>query len=74
MENGQYDEAAEEKNRLEEKQRAVRKQREEGGGKYHPSFFEEGIHPVTKEPYWHFKNTYWEERRDGKLKHYKDIY
>ncbi|KAF6011021.1 hypothetical protein HII12_002614 [Brettanomyces bruxellensis] len=74
MENGLYDLAAEEKNRLEEKQRAVRKHREETGGVYRPSFFVEAKHPITKEPYWRYKQTYWEERRDGKLKHYKDIF
>ncbi len=74
MENGLYDLAAEEKNRLEEKQRAVRKHREETGGVYHASFFVKAKHPITKVPYWRYKQTYWEERRDGKLKHYKDIF
>jgi hypothetical protein len=39
MEEGKYDLAAEEKHRLEEKQRAVRKQREEMGIEYKPRFF-----------------------------------
>lgn len=74
MENGDYDLAAAEKNRVEEKQRAARKQRELKGEVYQPTFFKKSTHPITKEPFWDYKGTYWSDRKDGKLKNYKDIF
>ena len=74
MENGDYDLAAEEKNRVEEKQREARRQRELKGEVYHPTFFNRSKHPVTGEEYWEYKNLYWRERMEGKLKDYNDIF
>lgn len=74
MENGDYDLAAAEKNRVEEKQRAARKQRELKGEVYEPTFFKKSTHPITKEPYWDYRGTYWCDRKEGKLKNYKDIF
>ncbi|BFZ53889.1 hypothetical protein PYCC9005_000920 [Savitreella phatthalungensis] len=59
MENGEYDFAAKEKNRLEEKQRAVRRQRERDGIEPKARWFEQRTHPVTNEQYWHFTGDYW---------------
>lgn len=74
MENGEYDLASEEKNRVEEKQRDARKQREIKGEDYKPSFFDKSHHPVTGEEFWSYRGNYWSERDAGKLKNYKDIF
>lgn len=74
MENGEYDLASEEKNRVEEKQREARKQREIKGEVYSPEFFERSNHPVTGEEFWSYMGTYWKNRDAGKLKNYKDIF
>ncbi|GME77014.1 unnamed protein product [Ambrosiozyma monospora] len=74
MEDGKYDFAADEKNRLEEKQRAARRAREEKNEMYNPSFFRKSIHPLTKDQYWEFTGGYWKDRAEGKLKNYKDIF
>lgn len=74
MENGEYDKASEEKNRVEEKQRAARMQREMKGEVYKPFFFRKAKHPITGEEFWEYEGKYWEERMEGKLKNYKDIF
>ncbi|OWB63544.1 hypothetical protein B5S29_g4531 [[Candida] boidinii] len=74
MEDGEYDFAAEEKNRVEEKQRAARRAREESGESYVPEFFTKKIHPVTGDEYWEFDHSYWKRRKSGELKKYKDIF
>ncbi|KAG7878213.1 hypothetical protein KL937_003955 [Ogataea polymorpha] len=74
MENGEYDLASSEKTRVENKQRAARKQRELSGQKYEPSFFVQARHPVTGETYWKYKDNYWVPRKEGKLRNYKDIF
>ena len=55
MEDGAYDVAATEKVRVEEKQRATRRQREERGEAYAPRWFEKSVCDVTGEPFWAFK-------------------
>jgi len=62
MEDGQYDFAATEKNRVEEKQRAKRRQREEAGEEYVPLWFKKEKDSVTGEEYWAFNGKYWDER------------
>ncbi|GMG09306.1 unnamed protein product [[Candida] boidinii] len=74
MEDGQYDFAAEEKNRVEEKQRAARRAREESGEPYVPEFFSKKVHPITGDEYWEFDHSYWKRRKNGELKNYKDIF
>ena len=74
MENGDYDLAAEEKNRVEEKQREARRQREMKGEVYQPTFFVQDKHPVTGEAFWKYKGEYWNDRKQGKLKNYKNIF
>ncbi len=65
MEEGKYDLAAEEKNRLEEKQRATRRQREQRGEHGEPRWFKQATHPVTKEDYWAFNGEYWKVREEA---------
>lgn len=62
MEEGQYDFAATEKNRLEEKQRATRRMREKQGLEHGARWFKQSKHPVTQETYWEFTGEYWEAR------------
>ena len=68
MEDGEYDKAADDKHRLEEKQRAVRKKRDEAGETYAPKWFTRETHPITKQGYWKYSDKYWKLRRDKKLK------
>lgn len=67
MEEGRYDDASQDKHRVEEKQRAVRKKREASGEEYKPLWFDETTHPVTGELYYKPHGDYWEKRRDGEL-------
>ncbi|MCJ1314543.1 hypothetical protein MMC25_008225 [Agyrium rufum] len=62
MEDGKYDFAATEKTRLEEKQRAVRRNREEKGEEFVPRWFRKGKCEVTGEEYWIFNGEYWKVR------------
>lgn len=62
MEDGRYDAAAEEKNRVEEKQRAARKARESKGEQYKAKYFEKRQHALTGEGYWHYNGNYWKSR------------
>lgn len=74
MEDGQYDLAAEEKHRVEEKQRAARRTREEQNIQYKPLWFTKETHPVTKKPYWKFHGDYWQQRKNHQLKGKADIF
>ncbi|KAM0461870.1 hypothetical protein ACHAO4_001058 [Trichoderma viride] len=62
MEEGEYDFAANEKNRLEENQRARRRAREATNGKFVSKWFEEVICQITGEEYWNFNGNYWTQR------------
>lgn len=74
MENGQYDFAADEKDRLEKKQRVHRKELEDSGKPYRQAFFTRAKHPVTNDDYWQFNDRYWVDREKGELKSYRDIF
>jgi hypothetical protein len=74
MEDGEYDKAALEKNRLEEKQRAVRREREAAGEEWRPRFFQKATHPVTGEPYWEFNGDYWRRREEKDWSTSDDIF
>lgn len=74
MEDGRYDKAAEEKHRVEEKQRAMRKKRESNNEKYFPKWFTQEKHPITKAPFWKFKGEYWAMRKEHKLANCGDIF
>ncbi|KAK1792211.1 hypothetical protein P4O66_012167 [Electrophorus voltai] len=79
MEEGRWDEANAEKQRLEEKQRAVRRRREAEASKaldegrsyegYHPLWFHQRTDPVTGETSFVYKGAYWEakERQDWSM-------
>ncbi|KAH7071745.1 Oxysterol-binding protein-domain-containing protein [Paraphoma chrysanthemicola] len=62
MEDGEYDFAATEKNRVEEKQRATRRQREANGEHFTPRWFSKGRCETTGEEYWVFNHEYWKLR------------
>ncbi|KAH7175448.1 Oxysterol-binding protein-domain-containing protein [Dactylonectria macrodidyma] len=62
MEDGEYDFAAEEKNRLEQAQRARRRIREEQGEEFNPAWFYHTRCEVTGEEYWQFNGKYWDQR------------
>lgn len=62
MEDGEYDFAATEKNRLEENQRARRRQREASGEEFIPAWFSKAKCDITGEEYWKFNGKYWEQR------------
>lgn len=58
MENGDIDGAADEKNRLEEKQRAARKARN-GDGSWKPRWFEQKVNTLSNKEDWVFTGEYW---------------
>ena len=62
MEDGEYDLAATEKNRVEEKQRATRRKREESGEEFVPKWFAKSKCEITGEEFWDFNGKYWQER------------
>ncbi|KAH6697526.1 oxysterol-binding protein [Plectosphaerella plurivora] len=62
MEDGEYDFAASEKNRLEEGQRARRREREANGEEFVPAWFTREVSEVTGEEYWKATGKYWEQR------------
>ncbi|KAJ9605657.1 hypothetical protein H2200_009506 [Cladophialophora chaetospira] len=64
MEDGQYDHAATEKNRVEEKQRAARRKRESAGEEWKPKWFEKRVEPTTGESYWETNGLYWQNRAE----------
>ncbi|RSL86483.1 hypothetical protein CEP52_015807 [Fusarium oligoseptatum] len=62
MEDGEYDFAADEKNRLETAQRGRRRIREERGEEFAPAWFYKTRCEITGEEYWQFNGKYWEQR------------
>ncbi|XP_054458839.1 oxysterol-binding protein-related protein 1 isoform X3 [Anoplopoma fimbria] len=77
MENGDIDLASEEKKRLEEKQRAARKNRSKSDEEWKtrspalgPRWFQQGQNPHTSSQDWLFSGEYW----DRKYSHLPDIY
>lgn len=74
MEDGRYDDAAREKTRVENKQRAAKKVRDQNRQTYKPNWFVKLKHPVTGDPYWHYNGDYWTRRKNHKLVGTGDIY
>ncbi|KAJ3349804.1 hypothetical protein GGF32_005220 [Allomyces javanicus] len=75
MEEGRYDDAAFEKNRLEEKQRAARKAREQSGaGHAQPRWFARDYDPDSRDEYWRFTHEYWTCRAKGEWPGVPDIF
>ncbi|KAI1778879.1 oxysterol binding protein [Hypoxylon cercidicola] len=62
MEDGEYDIAASEKNRLEEAQRARRKIRQQNGEEFTPAWFEKTRCEITGVEHWKFNGKYWTQR------------
>ncbi|KAK8075047.1 Oxysterol-binding protein [Apiospora hydei] len=62
MEDGEYDIAATEKERLENEQRIRRKAREEHGEHYSSPWFTRATCEITGESYWKFNGEYWQQR------------
>jgi hypothetical protein len=62
MEDGRYDFAATEKNRVEEKQRKKRREREAKGEEFVPHWFSQAKCPISGETFWQFNGRYWKER------------
>ena len=62
MEDGEYDLAATEKNRVEERQRAKRREREAQGEEFKPRWFSKSKDPVTGEDFWLANGKYWAVR------------
>jgi hypothetical protein len=74
LEMGLIDLASEEKFRLEEKQRARRKEYEKKGKVHLPRWFEEKVDEFTKEREFFYLGGYWETREKGDFKELLDIY
>ena len=68
LENGDTKVAKAEKERVEEKQRAVRKAREEGGENYKPRWFS------LIEDEWRYDGGYWEMKARGEMANIPDIF
>ncbi|KAL9056703.1 MAG: hypothetical protein Q9162_002772 [Coniocarpon cinnabarinum] len=80
MEDGEYDLAATEKNRVEEKQRSKRREREAGGEEYEPKWFKKALEPTTGEAYWEVLRTesggvdYWDKRERAEWQRCEGIF
>ena len=74
MEDGEYDFAAIEKNRVETKQRAARRAREDKGEEFKPKWFEKKLDVVTGEEYWETTGQYWNARENGDWSACDDIF
>ncbi|EGD89830.1 hypothetical protein H112_02303 [Trichophyton rubrum D6] len=74
MEDGEYDFAATEKHRVEEKQRAKRRDRESKGEEYQPKWFSKGVCDTTGEEYWVYNGSYWKSRAAGDWSVCEDIF
>lgn len=74
FERGNLDKGAEEKHRLEEKQRAHRKARKENGETWTPLWFEEVIEEETGEKFWKINDQYWHKRHEGDWSQCPDLF
>ena len=74
MEDGRYQEASNEKHRVEEKQRAARKERDAAKITYKPNWFTKKKHPITGDTFWELNDTYWKKRKEHQLKDAGDIF
>ncbi|KAI2737682.1 hypothetical protein DTO013E5_5890 [Penicillium roqueforti] len=74
MEDGEYDLAADEKHRVEEKQRARRRERDTNGEVYEPQWFIRDKCPVTGEEFWAHNGKYWESRDAHDWSRSEDIF
>lgn len=65
FERGDIDKGAEEKHRLEEKQRAARKDRKDNGETWTPLWFEEVIEEETGDKFFKINDKYWQKKQEG---------
>lgn len=67
--------AAFEKNRLEEKQRMIRRYKEKNSIEHKPVYFEEWKNPEDQQVYWRYNGSYFEHDRKAKdWKRLPDLY
>ncbi|OJJ48069.1 hypothetical protein ASPZODRAFT_129987 [Penicilliopsis zonata CBS 506.65] len=74
MEDGEYSFAADEKHRVEEKQRVKRRERETKGLEYTPQWFTRAKCPITGEEYWAHTGGYWKSREAHDWSRSEDIF
>jgi hypothetical protein len=74
LEEGDIERAAEEKHRLEEKQRAKRKANEHMGIEHRPLYFKETIDSLTGEKMYVFTGNYWDIRKKMDYSNMPDLY
>jgi hypothetical protein len=84
MEAGKWDEANKVKQLLEEKQRMVRRKREEEAAKaastgeavtpYEPVWFERTTDPITSNPVYIFNHEYWKKKEEQDWSKCPDIF
>lgn len=74
LENGDLTLANQEKHRLEERQRAMRKKREQEGIESKPAYFEGYIDPITGVQEFKYINDYWEDKKNKNWSHLPDLF
>jgi hypothetical protein len=74
LENQDIDLASSEKHRLEEKQRASRKNMEKNHTVYKPMYFEETYDELNGELVYRYCRDYWKDRESKNFSHFPDIY
>ena len=68
------DEASDEKNRIEEKQRMARRKRQEANIVYKPHYFEKVTESETEEISYRYIRDYWKDREQGNWGHLADLF
>jgi hypothetical protein len=66
--------AVQEKLRLEEKQRAARRERHDRGEEWAPRWFRRTVDAETGEETWQFVGGYWESRARGTWDNVPDLF
>jgi hypothetical protein len=74
LEHQDYEIAANEKNRLEEKQRARRKEMEKNNQTHKPIYFEETYDELNGELIFRYVKDYWKDREKRNFSHLIDIF
>jgi hypothetical protein len=74
LENGELDKASAEKVRLEEKQRARRKQMEAAGEHHHAFYFETYKCELTGETAYRLKGDYWQDKKEKNWSKLPDLF
>lgn len=75
LEQHEFDFAAKEKHRLEEKQRKKRKENEKNKNyKHNPMYFTETYDDLSGELIYEYNNKYWEDRNNRRFDHFPDLY